>query len=216
MSCAATSASHFRLSHSRDRGDRQRPYLDDAARHHRAVLSFVLGNMIGVFGSWRRGGVVDSTLPPLLIFMGAFPPFFLALMGLYFLGYQLGWFPPRHAYDDALSPAFSLVFIGSVVNTFSCPRSRLSGLDRRLGARYAQHHDRRAGRGLCDHGRSQGAVAEPDYVQLCGPQRSPAEHYRFGMALGFILSGQILIETIFGYPGSVICWSRRCTPSTTR
>src|SRR5512140_2560176 len=43
------------------------------------VFSFILGNLIGVFGSWRRGGFVDTFLPPLLTFVGSFPAFFLAL-----------------------------------------------------------------------------------------------------------------------------------------
>src|SRR5512136_1019379 len=27
------------------------------------IISFVLGNLIGIFGSWRRGGFVDCVLP---------------------------------------------------------------------------------------------------------------------------------------------------------
>src|SRR5687767_11492515 len=49
------------------------------------IISFVVGNLIGVVGSWRRGGLVDNTLPPILIFIGSFPPFFLALLAVYFL-----------------------------------------------------------------------------------------------------------------------------------
>ena len=40
------------------------------------MISFALGNVLGIVGAWRRGGFVDSVLPPLLTFIGSFPYFF--------------------------------------------------------------------------------------------------------------------------------------------
>ncbi|MGA7729703.1 MAG: ABC transporter permease [Chloroflexia bacterium] len=166
------------------------------------IFSFVLGNLLGVFGSWRRGGIVDSTLPPMLIFIGAFPPFFLALSALYFLGFQMGWFPLRHAYSDALSPAFTGDFIGSVAQHLLLPALTITVVSMGgwvLGMRNTMI----------------GVLAE-DYVTMAEAkglsQREIMFKYAarnallpsitaFGMALGFILSGQILIEYIFSYPG---------------
>ena len=166
------------------------------------IISFILGNVIGVVGSWRRGGLVDSTLPPLLIFIGAFPPFFLALMALYFLGLQLGWFPLRHAYDDLLAPGFNLAFIGSIVTHLILPATTIVLVS--IG-----------GWALGMRNTMVSVLAE-DYVTMAEAkglsQRQIMFNYAarnallpsvtaFGMALGFVLSGQILIETIFGYPG---------------
>ena len=166
------------------------------------ILSFLLGNLIGIFGSWRRGGLVDTILPPLLVFIGAFPPFFLALMALYFLGFQLNWFPLRHAYSDTLAPGFNLAYIGSVIQHLLLPALTIvlvsiSGWV--LGMRNTMV----------------GVLAE-DYITMAEgkglPQRDIMFKYAarnallpsitaFGMALGFVLSGQVLIETIFSYPG---------------
>jgi peptide/nickel transport system permease protein len=166
------------------------------------IISFIVGNVIGVVGSWRRGGLVDSILPPLLIFIGAFPPFFLALMGLYFLSFQLGWFPLRHAYDDLLTPSFSLQFVGSVITHLILPASAIVLVS--VG-----------GWALGMRNTMVGVLAE-DYVTMAEAkgltQRQIMFNYAarnallpsvtaFGMALGFVLSGQILIELIFGYPG---------------
>jgi peptide/nickel transport system permease protein len=166
------------------------------------IISFIIGNMIGVIGSWRRGGVVDNTLPPILIFIGAFPPFFLALLALYFLSFQFGWFPLRHAYNDSISPAFTWEFIGSVIQHMMLPALTIIVVTMGgwvLGMRNTMV----------------GVLAE-DYVTLAEakglPQRQIMFNYAarnallpsvtaFGMALGFVLSGQILIETIFSYPG---------------
>jgi peptide/nickel transport system permease protein len=166
------------------------------------IISFILGNVIGIVGSWRRGGLIDSTMPPLLIFIGAFPPFFLALMALYFLSFQLGWFPLRHAYDDLLTPSFDLKFIGSVITHLILPASAIVLVS--IG-----------GWALGMRNTMVGVLAE-DYVTMAEAkgltQRQIMFNYAarnallpsvtaFGMALGFVLSGQILIELIFGYPG---------------
>ena len=69
------------------------------------VIAAVVGNLLGILAAWRRGGAVDSALPPLLIFIGSFPYFWLAMGALYLFGVTLGWFPIRHAFSDTISPA---------------------------------------------------------------------------------------------------------------
>src|SRR5690606_23951826 len=53
------------------------------------LVSFILGNILGILSAWRRGTLVDTMLPPILIFVGSFPFFWLALVALYFLGFEL-------------------------------------------------------------------------------------------------------------------------------
>jgi peptide/nickel transport system permease protein len=77
------------------------------------LLSFVLGTAVGMVAAWRRGGVVDNVVVPAFLTIGAFPAFFLALLGLYFLGLKAGWFPIQHAYDTALTPGFNWTFLSS-------------------------------------------------------------------------------------------------------
>jgi peptide/nickel transport system permease protein len=166
------------------------------------IISFIVGNLVGVFGSWRRGGLVDNTLPPILIFIGSFPPFFLALLAVYFLGFQLEWFPRGHAHSDFLRPDFSWEFIGSVIQHLILPALTIIVVT--IG-----------GWVLGMRNTMIGVLAE-DYVTMAEakglPQRRIMFNYAarnallpsvtaFGMALGFVLSGQILIESIFSYPG---------------
>ncbi|HEX6291218.1 MAG TPA: ABC transporter permease [Herpetosiphonaceae bacterium] len=166
------------------------------------MISFLIGNLIGIIGSWRRGGLLDSTLPPLLVLIGAFPPFFLALMALFFLGLRMGWFPLRHAYSDALAPGWNLAFVGSVARHMLLPALTIVMVS--IG-----------GWVLGMRNTMIGVLAE-DYITMAEAkglsQREIMFRYAarnallpsvtaFGMALGFVLSGQILIETIFSYPG---------------
>src|SRR6478672_724382 len=85
------------------------------------LLSFVLGTVIGMVAAWRRGGVTDSVFVPAFMTIGAFPAFFTALLGLYFLGLKAGWFPIQHAYDSGLEPGFNWPFISSAVRHSELP-----------------------------------------------------------------------------------------------
>jgi peptide/nickel transport system permease protein len=85
------------------------------------VLAFVVGTAIGMVAAWRRGGALDSVFVPAFMALGAFPAFFLALLGLYFFGLKLEWFPIQHAYDTALTPGFNWTFLSSVVRHAQLP-----------------------------------------------------------------------------------------------
>jgi peptide/nickel transport system permease protein len=85
------------------------------------VLAFVVGTAIGMVAAWRRGGAIDSVLVPAFMAVGAFPAFFIALLGLYFLGLKLEWFPIQHAYDTALTPGFNWTFLSSVFRHAQLP-----------------------------------------------------------------------------------------------
>ncbi len=37
------------------------------------IISFALGSFLGMLGAWKRGGFIDSVLPPSLTFLGSFP-----------------------------------------------------------------------------------------------------------------------------------------------
>ena len=78
------------------------------------VIAAVVGNLLGILAAWRRGGAIDSALPPLLIFIGSFPYFWLAMGALYLFGVTLGWFPIRHAFSDTIEPSFSWDFMSDV------------------------------------------------------------------------------------------------------
>ena len=85
------------------------------------VLAFVIGTGIGMIAAWRRGGPVDSFVVPTLMGLGAFPAFFTALLGVYFFGLKLGWFPIQHAYDSGIVPGYNWTFISSAVRHAELP-----------------------------------------------------------------------------------------------
>lgn len=166
------------------------------------ILSFTLGSLLGLVAAWKRGGVLDSVAPPAFILLGAFPYFWLAMLLLFGLGFLGGWFPVRHAYSDHLTPSFTWEFIVSAVHHAILPA--LSIVLASLG-----------GWMLSMRNTMIGVLAE-DYITMAQAKGlSPFRvmfHYAarnallpnitgFGMALGFVLSGSLLTEIVFSYPG---------------
>jgi peptide/nickel transport system permease protein len=166
------------------------------------AFSFALGTLLGVLAAWRRGGWLDSLLPPALTLLGALPYFWLAMLALYLFGFGLGWFPVRHAYGDGLSPGFTLAFAQSVVAHAVLPAATIVAAT--LG-----------GWLLAMRNTMVGELGE-DYLALARARGLPPRRLifayaarnallpnltAFGMALGFVVSGALLTEIVFSYPG---------------
>ncbi len=166
------------------------------------ILSFAIGTVLGILGAWRRSGFVDSVLPPLLLFTGSFPYFWLATAALFLLGFKYDMFPLRHAYEDGLSPEWSLEFIRSVFTHLILPAGTIilvSVGGWMLGMRNAMI-----------------SVLAEDYITMADAKglsdrrvmfRYAARNAMlpsvtaFGMALGFVISGALVTEVVFSYPG---------------
>jgi peptide/nickel transport system permease protein len=166
------------------------------------LISFAAGTLLGVLAAWRRGGWLDRAAPPILTFLSAFPYFWLAMLVLFVFGLGLGWFPLRHAYADSIAPSLSGAFVWSVATHAFLPAATvvlatLGGW--MLGMRSTMV-----------------AVMGEDFITLAHAKGLPPRRVMFryaarnallpnvtgfGMALGFVLSGSLLTEIIFSYPG---------------
>jgi peptide/nickel transport system permease protein len=166
------------------------------------VVSFIIGTLLGVVSAWWRRGWVDTVLPSTLVFLGAFPYFWLAMVALYVLGFALGWFPLGHAYGDDLTPGFNATFLADVARHAVLPVGTV--VLATLGG------------WLLSMRNTMISVLGSDYVNLARAKglRPARVMFRyaarnallpsvtgFGMALGFVLGGSLLTEIVFSYPG---------------
>ncbi len=166
------------------------------------VVSFCLGTALGVLAAWKRGGRLDQVLPPMLVFLGAFPYFWLAMLGLLLFGYWLDWLPLRHAYDDTLAPSFSWEFAASVVEHSILPGAAI--VLATLGGWMLNMRNTMVGvlgEDFIVMARAKGLSRRRVMFAYAARNALLPNVTGFGMALGFVLSGSMLTEIVFSYPG---------------
>jgi peptide/nickel transport system permease protein len=166
------------------------------------ILAFVLGTLIGLLGAWRRGGLLDSVLPPIFVITSAFPYFWLALLSIWLFAIKLHWLPQTGGYDFTNSVGWTWTFISDALKHSVLPA--LTILVTSIG-----------GWILTMRNNTISVLAE-DYVRMArakglspwrvmwtyaGRNAILPNLTGFAMSLGFVVSGAILVEFVFNYPG---------------
>jgi peptide/nickel transport system permease protein len=167
------------------------------------IFSFVLGSFLGVLAAWNRGGWLDSVVTPVLAFLGAFPYFWLAMLALYLFGFGLGWFPLRHAYSHDMEPGLSFAFATDVARHAVLPAASI--VVATLGGwMLSMRNTMVATLGTDTLRLAHAKGLPPRQVMLRYAARNALlpNVTGFGMALGFVLSGSLLTEIVFSYPGT--------------
>ncbi|HEU0003813.1 MAG TPA: ABC transporter permease [Ktedonobacteraceae bacterium] len=167
------------------------------------ILSFFIGTLIGMVIAWRRGSWYDTAVPPILTFFSAVPYFWMALALIYVFGVNMNWFPTDSGYDVFnVTPGWSSDFIMSVAQHAILPVITLV-----IGSL--------AGWVLTMRNTMITTLSE-DYVLMAQakglPERRVMFNYAarnailpsitsFSISLGLVVSGSLLTEIVFNYPG---------------
>lgn len=167
------------------------------------ILSFVIGVSLGMFAGWKRGSWLDNLIPATTMFQ-AVPYFWLALILALYLTRFHQWLPYAGGYDTyaGIVPGFSLQFIGSalyygILPALTIVLSSLGGW--MLGMRNMM---------VSTLSEDYIVTAEakglrPGRVRLTYAARNAVlpSVSGFAIALGFVVSGSIIVEQVFSYPG---------------
>ena len=166
------------------------------------LLSWGLGNLLGAFIGWRRGSKVDAALTSVCLFLSQIPYYFFALILIFLFAYMLPIFPAKGAYGYTKIMSFSLDFAIDVLYHSILPS--LSILVVSLGGWMITMRSMIVG------------VLGEDYLKLAEAKGLKKNKILMGyalrnallpqvtglaMSLGFIVSGAMLTEIIFAYPG---------------
>ncbi|HLX39140.1 MAG TPA: ABC transporter permease [Ktedonobacteraceae bacterium] len=167
------------------------------------ILSFLIGTLVGMIIAWKRGSWYDTMVPPLLTFLSAVPYFWMALALVYIFGVGLNWFPTDSGYDVfSVTPGWSSDFILSVAQHAILPVITLV-----IGSL--------AGWVLTMRNTMITTLSE-DYVLMAQAkglsERRVMFNYAarnailpsitsFSISLGLVVSGSLLTEIVFNYPG---------------
>lgn len=166
------------------------------------ILGFIIGTAVGAIAAWRRGGVLDSVLPPVFIVVSAFPYFWIGLMAIWFFAITLNWLPFLGGYTETATPAFSFSFIMDVLNhavlpAFTILITSIGGwiltMRNNMITVVAEDYVKMA--------RAKGLRGRRILWQYAGRNALLPNLTGFAMSLGFVISGAILVEFVFNYPG---------------
>ncbi len=166
------------------------------------VIAFILGTLIGMIGAWTRGGWFDSILPPLFIILSAFPYFWIGLVTILIFSISLGWLPTGFSYTNGANIAFTWSFIWDVIRHAILPAgtiviTSIGGwiLTMRNNMIMTLNED------YVRMARAKGLSSARIMFDYAGRNAILPNLSGFGMSLGFVVSGAILVEYVFSYPG---------------
>lgn len=166
------------------------------------ILGFIIGTAVGAIAAWRRGGVLDSVLPPVFIVVSAFPYFWIGLMAIWLFAITLNWLPFLGGYTETVTPTFSFSFILDVLNhavlpAFTILITSIGGwiltMRNNMITVVAEDYVKMA--------RAKGLRPRRILWQYAGRNALLPNLTGFAMSLGFVISGAILVEYVFNYPG---------------
>lgn len=165
------------------------------------LISFMLGTLAGVYAGWKRGSWADSLLP-VTTFFSSIPYFWVGLIAIALFAEAWQLLPASGGWDTALLPSFTGEFIGSVLLHGLLPAGTIilcSVAGWILSMRNMMV-----------------TVSSEDFVTVAHAKGLKERTVMFGYAarnavlpnvsgfalsLGFIVSGTLLAEMVFSYPG---------------
>ena len=159
------------------------------------VLSTIIGIVAGVISAVKRGTVIDSIISLLANTFVAIPTFWLGIVGIYLFGLKLGWLPiegwtsPFTNLGKSLSqmvmPIIAMT-IPSIAVIVRQTRSSMLETIRQDYVRTATSKGLRQRIVLYKHALRNALIPVVTLV---------------GMALAFLLAGEVMVETVFNIPG---------------
>ena len=166
------------------------------------VIAFAIGTLVGVVGAWRRGGILDGVLPPMLFIVASFPVFFVGLLLLYVFAVTLNWLPLSSNYSIGLEPSLSPSFIGDVLVHAVLPGLSLVVVTAGLWI-YSMRNNMitTLAEDYVKMGRAKGLRSWRIMIDYAARNAILPNLTGFAMQLGYVLGGSILVEYTFSYPG---------------
>ncbi len=166
------------------------------------ILIYMIGISIGAFMAYVEGSRFDVSWSLASIFITSVPFYVVAIVLLWYLGYNQSWFPTSGHYGSGVTPGFNWNFISSVLHHGAMPIASLviAGF---------------GGVALAMRGNAIQILGE-DYLRVARlralPQRRIALRYvarnailpmYTGMmiSIGSLFGSSIILEQIFQYPG---------------
>ena len=166
------------------------------------VLAFILGTLAGAILGWpRRPGWLQYVFMPLLT-LSAIPQYLLGMILIFIFAFKLGWLPLFGGYSPASLPSLTFEFITDVIRHAILPAFAIIFSSIGFWAIGM--------RGMMINTQGEDYMIQADAKGLKGSRifiryavRNALLPQVTGLALvmGTIITGQVLVERVFSYPG---------------
>jgi peptide/nickel transport system permease protein len=166
------------------------------------LLSFAIGTLLGALLAWPGAPRWMRWLMPPLWALHAIPFFLLGLILMYLLAFQLPLLPIFGGYTAGVTPSLSLGFVWDVVSHALLPAMSIV-LVATGGWALAMRGMMvtTMGEDYVSFAEAKGLKSATIFMRYCLRNAILPQTTALALALGQILSGAVLVEVIFGYPG---------------
>jgi len=165
------------------------------------VIAFGVGTALGIVAGWRYGGALDRILPGLM-FLQAIPYFFFALILIELLASKAHIFPLGQGYAQGLVPGWQWSFISSAIYHSLLPA--LTIVLTSIAGWMLQMRNvmiTTIGEDYVIAAQAKGLPSHRVIFTYAARNALLPQLQGFGLALGFVVSGALVMEIVFSYPG---------------
>lgn len=166
------------------------------------VMAFGVGSFLGAYISWRGAPNFVKAFVPALFTISAIPYYLLGLVLLYIFAFTLSWFPIFGGYDAGTFPEWSVSFIANILKHSFLPALSivLAGIGFwALGMRAMMVTMQ--GEDYMVQADALGLKDRRIFWKYAVRNAILPQSTAFALSLGHVVSGAVLVEVIFGYPG---------------
>lgn len=166
------------------------------------ILGWFVGVVAGTLVAWRRQTKFAEGLTNVALLLSHIPAYFVALVFIIFFAYRWRIFPANGAYDSSLSPGWSLDFIASVIKYGTLPvlsTAIVAACNWLLGTRALVVSI--LGEDFLTFANAKGLTSRRILSSYVLRNAWLPQVAALGLALGTVVSGNVLVERLFRYPG---------------
>jgi peptide/nickel transport system permease protein len=166
------------------------------------LVSFLVGSLLGALMSWPRAPGFFRYIMPSMFILGAIPAYVVALVLIYFVAFRWKLLPLGGGYSSTTIPNMSLSFVLEVVQHSLLPALAIvlsSAGGWAIGMRGMMVTVQ--GEDYMTFGEAKGLKDSRLFMRYGVRNALLPQVTGLALAFSFIVSGSVLVELVFGYPG---------------
>jgi peptide/nickel transport system permease protein len=166
------------------------------------LITFFIGTLLGALMAWNRNSFVLRSIVPSLMIISAVPAFIAGLLLIYFVAFKWKLLPLGGAYDTTRLPTFNVSFMLEVVKHAILPALAIiltTAGGWAIGMRGMMVTVQ--GEDYMTFGEAKGLKSWRLFYKYAVRNALLPQVTGLAIAFSYIVSGSVLVEVIFRYPG---------------